>query len=460
MIQRSQIRLGQRVRVIAPGLMAGAAVLATLASGSYLPALMAHEQTAITEVQARFTIPGDAIAFEYNNTLYYQAPSDGGLWWIDPLQGPRRLAEWPGRLIHIAQATPLNGFSMVAATEEPSDPDSRLTLAYVDPATGCWGPQVEAELPRRPWPTYPMVDIGPDGRALVQLWPDEFHPDYDRAFGPASGLEPDTPALFLDARRGIAAPIDHAALIGPDARDPQEWMWVTAEGESRVWLEYRNTEGQSQFQELILDTEGRLEASTDLLLSADEARETWRMRQLVDCLVRGFYPGEIRPAAEGLRRLIEADAVRLYSEIGYSLPASGHCFALGSDLLFLGTEGTSAGPLSTLEMLPQAVPVDVDQRLEPQNEPWPIELDHDHFRPSVLTSATGDVITHSLALQDREAVVVLTSRDGYREQHRHQIPYYVGQAVLSPEGHLIVLEGRGRVLNANPERLRVTILAN
>ena len=319
-----------------------------------------------------------------------------------------------------------------------------MTLAYVDPATGRQGPQVRVEIPQMPWPVLADFEVGPDGVGMVEVRPDELHPDYTEI----QDGEHDYRHFMVDVRRGFVAALEPEQLFGGDIDRPGYRLYVDAREQSHVLASYRGPDRAFVKQTLAFDDTGALIVSEDQ--NRDE--ETWR---LVDCLARGLSPYDGDEMADQLQHLIASDRAGLYSEPGYSTPASGHCLWLGQSLIYVGSHGTSAGVQTNLEVLPG-----IGERDPGYDFASLYELNTGHFRPSLLSLTDRQVAFSALDLNDVLVIQDLNggSTFGQWTPRHFQFPYRVGQAVLSPGGDLVAVEAPP--FHASLPELRVTVLAS
>lgn len=383
------------------------------------------------ESERRYTIPGDSFAFEHENTLYYQSPSEGGLWRIAPQTGPVRVSDWPGRLLYTAPVAPVDGFSMIAATER----DGGMHVAYIDPTTGQWGAHVGFELPQNDSSANPPIDIGPDGIGVVEV------------------AHNDLPLYYVfDVGRALVSAVDPEEIPGLVSASPRPTLSVDAQARSRIRLYFRDSDTawpqwpQERF--FTLDPDGAL------TLDPVSRQADSEHRQISDCLARGLFPGDLIAASHEMLALSQSEEAYLYAEPGSSTPPSGHCLMLGDSLIFVGTSHISSGSSTTLTVLERSP---YDQTLSMDFEL--VDFSGEHFRPSLLRMDSGQRALTAINLNEVQVVQSPSeyNRLGDFEPRRFQFPYRVEHAILSPRAELIVLEMQP--YTAVLPELRVTVLA-
>ncbi|MDD9709832.1 hypothetical protein PVW53_21605, partial [Seohaeicola sp. SP36] len=375
------------------------------------------------EAERRFTIPGDSIAFEHANTLYYQVPSDGGLWRLDPQVGPIRIADWPGELLHTVEVAPQENFDIIAATRT----DAGLVLAYVDPISGRQGLRLDIPIATQEWPQYIDIDIGPDGVGVVTVYP-----DYNSMPSDAWVREGTLDQYFaVDIGGGHSAAVDPEVNSNPRLR-------VDADGGSHIL-------GWPGPRPLRFDSSGALRQDYSKLVGDPG------LAPHIDCLARGLYPTDLIKVATQMLAFGD-DMDGIYAEGGYSTPPTGHCLSVGGSLVFVGTFGTSRGGTTNMKFLSEAS----DGSLKPVRET--LKLYSGHFRPSILQLDDGRVALTALDLNN---ILLFEATDDYDslgtvDPTSFQFPYRVGYAILSSSGHLVALERND--LATPLSDLRVTVL--
>jgi len=366
------------------------------------------------ERERRFTIPGDALTFEHGNVLYYQSPSDGGLWRIDPDDGPQRIADWPGRLIAAQRVEPFEGFDLVTVTVTAE----RLSIAYVDPSTGTRGRMIDIDLPVVEWPTWYEAWIGPDGRGILAARPTEawISSLYVRSDGDGLG-GPEIPVIYwaLDLR------VEGQRATTTTMEDVPT-LWVDATGQSQLRLEQETGAG------------AMIDGRPATVPPYDD-----RHGMFANCVARGLNPEPQAMVAQYLarERAINASAPQtdeFLPEFNFDVLGNGGvCLSTPGHVVFSGSYWTSGGGETETQVFDHAAwdraEAPIASMTTYGNQP----------EPSLFVAAVDRT---TLAIADIDEVVVLRARQFGEDQTRIALAHRVERVVAVAEDRIVAVEAR------------------
>lgn len=376
------------------------------------------------ERERRFLIQADAVTLVHGNTLYYQAPSTGAFWRIDPQNGPQRVADWPGQLIAAQVVAEIDGFDLLTVTQivAPSEGpglEGELVIAYTDPSTGERGASVTVPL-RTDWPAYVLSEIGPDGKGLISIWPEE---SWARA-QPEDAAPVVAPDWAFDVSGNMVRQISADSDTYPVLR-------VTAEGQSFLAAGYRGD-----------DLTG-MEGET---ASPEATTQDWPSMRLEDCVGRGVNG----PAAAGFAteltsrvndepqfEFFQGDYSRIcFDRAGFRVLASSLSTSAGVETIvwIYNDRNWSEGPGATAEVTTHG---------------WQVD-------PDVFVSRDGTAL--SMAMADIDDVIVWRARNDVVDEIRVPFAHSVLQAVMTAPNTVMAVEPAVPAGQNQPRRVTVLTL--